>query len=149
LTNDIHPLSSRDKFPANIDYDWVFLEPAKLASQILSTRQATHWLLALFTNCKHKSTCEGNEFERHPYRSTVGINDIQDYHKGFLQHWLNKIAERVTFKVGGDGLDERGQSEAEAWTIILADIDETSLVPTSVWANPKSTSVANCIANFC
>jgi hypothetical protein len=125
LTNDIHPLFSRDKFPANVDYDWVFLEPAKLASHILSTRQATHWLLALFTNCKHKSTCEGNESSGHPYRSSVDINDLQDHHKAFVQHWLNKIAERrrVIFKVGGDGLDERGQSEAEAWTWTFTRLD--------------------------
>jgi hypothetical protein len=112
-TNDIHPLFSRDKSPANIDYDWVFLEPAKLASQILSTRQATHWLLALFANCKHKSTCEGSEFEGHPYRSNVGINDLQDYHRDFVQHWLNKIAKSVNFQVGG--YDEEGHS-ALAWT---------------------------------
>jgi hypothetical protein len=121
LTNDIHPLFSRDKFPANVDYDWVFLEPAKLASQILSTRQATHWLLALFTNCKHKSTCEGNEFERHPYRSNVGINELQDCHRDFVQHWLNKIAKSVNFEVGG--YDEEGPS-ALAWTWHMVDADD-------------------------
>lgn len=45
LGDAAHPMVSREKFPDDVEYDTVFLQPARLVSHLLQTPQAVHYLV--------------------------------------------------------------------------------------------------------
>lgn len=59
LRNAVHPVFAKERFPDDVDYDTVFLQPARLASRLLETPQAVHYFLAIMTSAPNRSVFEG------------------------------------------------------------------------------------------
>ena len=100
LSNSIHPLLTRDKFAKHVNYDKVFLQPARLATLLLATPQAEHYFLALITKSKHVSALRGAaKHFRHRFWSDKEIDKLEALDRQCVGTWLLKAAQTITYSV--------------------------------------------------
>lgn len=100
LTNDIHPLLAREKFPEYIKYDEVFSQPARLATRMLSHENAQHYFFTLITQSKHVSTLPlMAKFERHRIYPPKGVKELTDDDRKLVEDWMLRLADHVSFAV--------------------------------------------------
>jgi len=87
---------SKEKFPDDVDYDAVFLQPARLASNLLVTRQAVHYFLAII----HAAPRRGDErSQEHRYHDLKHILDLQPSDYVEVARKLEQAAETLTWVV--------------------------------------------------
>ena len=100
LANIVHPLLARDKFAKSVNYAKVFLQPARLASRMLTTPQAQHYFLALITKSKHVSSLRGAAKEvRRRVWSDKDIGKLEDLDRQCVDTWLRRVADTITYSV--------------------------------------------------
>ena len=77
LGNPVHPMVAKEKFPDDVDYDTVFLQPARLASQLLQTPQAVHYFLAIMQAAPRRSEkgSKGSKMQ-HTYHELRRIDNL-------------------------------------------------------------------------
>lgn len=100
LGNPVHPMVAKEKFPDDVDYDTVFLQPARLASQLLQTPQAVHYFLAIMQSAPRRSEKgpEGSKMQ-HTYHELRRIDELQHSDYEEVTRTLEQVAETLTWFV--------------------------------------------------
>ena len=101
LTNTVNPLVSREKFPDDVDYEAVFLQPARLVSHLLRTPQATHNFLAMIQTAPHRSELQQDPAGqgRYSYREVQNIHELRRADYLLVGRTLEHVARTVTWCV--------------------------------------------------
>lgn len=129
LTNDVLTLLARYKFPSYIKYEEVFLQPARLASHMLSTPQAQHYLFTLLDQNKHLSEVHDDEKLRpHRIHAPKSINDLTDADRQRVDTFLADLANLVTYSVRECAGD---QDIGCCYKIDPRTVEETSTAPST------------------
>lgn len=92
----IHPLFRKDQFMGNIDYNTAFRAPAILATRLLNTPQAKHWVYALLFGKNAPAALPAGIIPEGATRPPGGIGEIPDKYacnKGIHQLNPEDIAE--------------------------------------------------------
>lgn len=84
-----------------MDYDTVFLQPARPASRLLETPQAVHYFLAIMTSAPNRSVFEGTPevTKQHTYIEVRHILGLQGSEFIQVRRKLEQVAETITWVV--------------------------------------------------
>ena len=101
LTNTIHPSVSKEKFTDDVDYDAVFLQPARLASNLLRSPQAVHYFMAMIDSAPHLSelTEDLTDTVRCFYYELENVHALRPMDYIRVERKLKHVAETVTWGV--------------------------------------------------
>jgi hypothetical protein len=120
LESSIHPLFSRNKFPADIDYDNVIQRPALLASRLLGSPQSLHYFhttffgknTVVFRDDWGPKASDSNQESPQGYGSDKGVGELSSRDKTKVREQLHELSKKIRFGLADLG-GASGQTEPE------------------------------------
>lgn len=90
----------KEKFSEDVEYDAVFLQPARLASHLLVTPQAVHYFLAIIRSAPRRSVVGFPEsMEKHTYHELRHIDDLQDSDYIEVARYLEQVTKALIWVI--------------------------------------------------
>jgi hypothetical protein len=105
VESSIHTLFSKNKFPADIDYDNVIQRPALLASRLLDSPQSLHYFYTtffgkntvVFRDAWGPKAPDSNQEAPQSYGSDKGVNELFSRDKTKVREQLHALSKKIRF----------------------------------------------------